>query len=222
MAHPDDLEHGAASAIAKWTAQGKQVTYLLVPKGEAGIDSMELEETARVRVQEEIESATIVGVSDVNFFDYADGVVEYGLPLRRDITRVICQHRPDVLITLNHNLTFGGGMFNIADHWNVGLAVLDASRDAGNRWIFPELLKEGLEPWNNVRMVCVAGSPNPTHAVDVTGSLDKGIESLQKHRVYIQNLSNQFDPVEFLQSKASNVGGSIGCKYAVSFEVFGG
>ena len=38
----------------------------------------------------------------------------------------------------------------MADHRNVGLAAIDAARDAGNRWVFPELLDEGLEPWNGV------------------------------------------------------------------------
>jgi len=40
VAPPDDLEYGAASAVARWTSQGKQVNYLMVSRGEAGIDSM--------------------------------------------------------------------------------------------------------------------------------------------------------------------------------------
>ena len=37
VAHPDDLEYGAAAAVARWTAQGKHVAYVLVSSGEAGI-----------------------------------------------------------------------------------------------------------------------------------------------------------------------------------------
>ena len=40
VAHPDDLEFGAAAAIARWTGQGKQIVYCLVTSGEAGIDTM--------------------------------------------------------------------------------------------------------------------------------------------------------------------------------------
>jgi Uncharacterized proteins, LmbE homologs len=40
VAHPDDLEYGAAAAIARWTAEGAAVTYLLATRGEAGIDSL--------------------------------------------------------------------------------------------------------------------------------------------------------------------------------------
>jgi LmbE family N-acetylglucosaminyl deacetylase len=138
VAHPDDLEYGAASAVARWTSQGKQINYLMVSRGEVGIDSMAPEETGPLREEEELVSARLVGVETVEFLDYQDGVIEYGLPLRRDIARAIRRHRPNVLITLNFQLTWGGPELNMADHRWVGLAVLDASRDAANRWIFPE------------------------------------------------------------------------------------
>ena len=107
VANPDDLEYGAASAVARWTSQGKQVNYLLVTRGEAGIDSMTPEEVGPLREAEEIASAQLVGVQEVNFLDYPDGMIEYGLPLRRDIARVIRRHRPQVMITLNFQLTWG-------------------------------------------------------------------------------------------------------------------
>ena len=91
VAHPDDLEYGAASAVSKWTSEGKTVSYLLATRGEAGIDGMTPDEAAVVRAQEEIDGAKVVGVDTVEFLDHADGVVEYGLPLRRDIARAIRQ-----------------------------------------------------------------------------------------------------------------------------------
>ncbi len=219
VAHPDDLEYGTASAIARWTSQGKQVVYLLITRGEAGIDSIVPEEAGPIREAEERDSAREVGVNTVEFLNYKDGEIEYGLPLRRDIARAIRRHHPDLLITINYQLTFGGSKLNMADHRWTGLAVLDAARDAGNRWIFRELIEEGLEPWGNVKMICVSGSPNPTHAVDVTQFIDKGIASLQKHHVYIDNLPVSFNPDEFLRSRLLATGKLLGCKYAVSFEV---
>ena len=218
-AHPDDLEYGAASAIARWTSQGKEVSYLMVTRGEAGIDSMAPDETGRLRVQEEINSARVVGVDSVEFLDYPDGVIEYGLPLRRDLARVIRKVKPDVLVTINHELTFGSGRLNMADHRAVGLGVLDAARDADNRWIFPELLDEGHEPWHGVKTVFIAADPNITHYVDVTDFIDKGIDSLKEHRVYIDNLSQSFDPEEFLTWGAAAIGERAGCDYAVGFGV---
>ena len=219
VAHPDDLEYGSASAIARWTSQGKEVSYLLVSRGEAGIDSMPPVEVGPLREAEQRRAAQIVGVRNVVFLEYRDGVIEYGLDLRRDISRIIRKYRPNIIITLNHHLTWNGVILNMADHRSVGLAVLDAARDAGNRWIFPELLEEDLEPWDNVKMVCLSGSPRPTHAVDVTSSLDKGIASLKAHKAYIENLSGEFNPETFLRESAAGTGKRVGCEYAVSFEV---
>ncbi|NIS70889.1 MAG: PIG-L family deacetylase [Proteobacteria bacterium] len=219
VAHPDDLEYGAASAIARWTSQGRQVTYLILTRGEAGIDSVPPEKAAILREDEERKSARLVGVDTVLFLGYKDGIIEYGLSLRQDITRAIRQQCPDIIVTLNYHLTWDGVMLNMADHRWVGLAVLDAARDAGNRWIFSELTEEGLEPWNSVRMVCVSGSPQPTHAVDVTSFLDKGIASLKEHRIYLENLSGSFDPEAFLRESAAATGKRFGSKFAVSFEV---
>ena len=218
VAHPDDIEYGVASAVAKWTSEGKNVVYLLATRGEAGIAGMKPDETAKVRVQEEIDSAKVVGVDTVEFLDHTDGVVEYGLPLRRDIARAIRVHKPEVVITINFGLRFPQGAANQADHRAVGLAALDASRDAGNRWIFPELLEEGLEPWSGVKLLLVNASSNPTHAVDVGDHIYKGVESLEKHEAYIAGLDTDMDPEMFLTMIANAVGMEFGCDYAVSFE----
>ncbi len=218
-AHPDDLEFGASSAIARWTSQGKEVVYLMVTRGEAGIDSLQPEETGRIREEEEIRSAKVVGVETVEFLDHKDGCIEYGLPMRRDISRAIRRHKPDILLTGNYHDTWDGEKLNMADHRWVGLAVLDASRDAGNRWIFPELTEEGLEPWNGVQMIFVSYSPNATHGVDVTDFIETGIASLQEHKAYLENLSGGFDAETFLTWGAAEVGARLDCEYAVPFKV---
>ena len=218
VAHPDDLEYGTASAVSKWTSEGKKVVYLLATRGEAGIDGMTPDETRRVRSQEEIDSAKVVGVDTVEFLDYADGVIEYGLPLRRDIARAIRTHKPEVVITINFGMRFPQGPANQADHRAVGLAALDACRDAANRWIFPELLEEGAEPWNGVKALLVNASPNATHGVDVGDHIYKGVESLEKHEAYIAGLGVDVDPEMFLTMIANAVGAQLGCEYAVSFE----
>jgi LmbE family N-acetylglucosaminyl deacetylase len=220
VAHPDDMEYGAASAVARWTAQGKTVVYTLVTSGEAGIDGMHPDEAARVREAEQVASAAIVGVDVVEFLGGADGMLEYGLPLRRSLSAAIRRHRPEIVITGNFRESFGPGMLNQADHIAVGRAALDAVRDAANRWVFRDLLDEGLEPWGGVKAVLAAGSPQATHGVDITDTLVKGIESLKAHDVYLSGLSQQMDPEEFLESFARMTGSRIGCKYAVSFEVF--
>ncbi|MFQ6028432.1 MAG: PIG-L deacetylase family protein [Dehalococcoidia bacterium] len=218
-AHPDDLEFGASSAVARWTAQGKEISYAMVTCGEAGIDAMPPAETGRVRAEEERKSARIVGVDTVEFLEHRDGMVEYGLDLRRDLARMIRKYQPEMIVSLNYGLTFGGNMLNMADHRVVGLAALDGARDASNRWIFPELLEEGLEPWEGARMVCFTGSPTPTHGVDVTDVFHLGVASLAAHGVYLSNLSEAVNPDDYLRSFAVQAGAELGCELGVSFEV---
>jgi LmbE family N-acetylglucosaminyl deacetylase len=214
VAHPDDLEYGVASAVARWTGQGKQVTYVLATKGEAGIAGMSPDKVGPLRMEEERRSAEVVGVSAVEFLDHPDGLVEYGIPLRRDLTAAFRRLQPEVVITMNFDLTWGeDGPVNHADHRAVGLAVLDACRDAANEWVFPEAGPRCA----NLRDAYVASVGNPTHFVDVTGTIDAGVASLREHRAYIDGLGREFDPDEFLKNMAGYVGLGAGCEYAVAF-----
>lgn len=221
VAHPDDMEFGAAAAVARWTGQGKWVGYTMVTSGEAGIDGMAPEECRRVREAEQVESARIVGVDSVDFLHQPDGVVEYGVPLRRLIAAEVRRHRPDVVITGNFRETWGGRNLNQADHIAVGRAVVDAVRDAGNRWIFPEQLGDGVEPWGGVREVWAAGSPQSTHAVDTTDTFDAGVASLRAHAAYIEGLGwENWDPAEWLEGFGRQTGQRLGVGMAAAFEVF--
>ncbi|MEU9875591.1 PIG-L deacetylase family protein [Streptomyces phaeochromogenes] len=220
VAHPDDLEYGCSAAIASWTDGGREVTYVLATRGEAGIDTLEPEKCGPLREQEQRASAAVVGVTEVEFLDHKDGVVEYGTALRRDIAAAIRRHRPELVITLNHRDTWGGVAWNTPDHVAVGRATLDAAGDAGNRWIFPEL---GLEPWNGVRWVAVAGSNAPTHAVDATPGMERAVHSLLEHRTYIEVLTDEAPEAyvrNFLTGFAQTTGERFGGKPAVAFELF--
>ena len=220
-AHPDDLEYGVASAVAAWTRAGKQVTYLLITSGEAGIDGIDPQTCGPLREAEERAGAAQVGVSEVEFLGYPDGTVEYGLPLRRDIARAIRRVRPDVVVCGNPDVRPGWGGIDQADHRAVGLAAVDGTRDAGNRWIFRELLDEGLEPWQ-VRYTALTGSMRASHAVDVTATVDAGVASLQEHRQYIDGLGESApDPDKMLRGFAAMMGERFGGRPAVTFELLG-
>ncbi|HEU4513580.1 MAG TPA: PIG-L deacetylase family protein [Nocardioidaceae bacterium] len=221
VAHPDDMEFGGAAAVARWTAHGKRVVYCMVTSGEAGIDGMHPTEARRVREKEQVESARIVGVHEVDFLGLPDGILEYGVPLRRAIAGVVRRHRPDVVITNNFRDTWGGRNLNQADHIATGRAVLDAVRDAGNRWVFREQIEAGLEPWGGVREVWAAGSPQAGHAADISETFNRGVASLEAHRAYIDGLGwEDFDPEEFLEGMSRATGSRLGVTHAVPFEVF--
>ncbi|MGW1753233.1 PIG-L deacetylase family protein [Streptomyces mirabilis] len=223
VAHPDDLEYGCSAAVASWIQDGREIAYVLATRGEAGIDTLAPAEAGPLREREQRSSAAAVGVSAVEFLDHRDGTVEYGISLRRDIAAAIRRHRPELLITLNHHATWGSGVWNTPDHVAVGRAALDAAADAGNRWIFPELAEQELRPWNGVRWVAVANSPNPTHAVRADRGFEQAVQSLLQHRAYIEALSDE-DPEtytrRFLTDSTGEHSARFGGKPAVVFELF--
>ena len=219
VAHPDDMEYGAACAVARWTAQGKHVAYLLVTRGEAGISTMPPDEVKKLREVEQRNSCAAVGVSELEYLDHPDGLVVEGLALRRDLTEAIRRHRPDVLISINHRDSWGGPSWNHADHRAVGRSLLDAMRDAGNRWVFPDAGK----PWDGTRFVAFNATPFNTHAVVIDeDSLAAGIASLRCHEVYLTALDDHDDPDPFLRGAARANGEAIGAPYATAFEIVGG
>ena len=217
VAHPDDLEYGAASAVARWTSQGKTVSYVLATSGEAGIAGMAPDTCKPLREEEQRRSAAVVGVDHVEFLGHPDGSVEYGLNLRRDLAGALRRIRPDIVIGMNFDLTWGeGGSVNHADHRAVGLAVLDACRDAANEWVFPD----AGDPWGGVKAVYISGTEATTHYVDVTDTIGAGVASLREHGAYIAGLGTDFDPDSFLRNIAGYGGMAAGCEFAVLFQAF--
>jgi LmbE family N-acetylglucosaminyl deacetylase len=222
VAHPDDLEYGTAAAVDKWVRAGKTVTYLLATRGEAGIDTMHPAEAGPLREREERDGAAHVGVDVVEFLDgFSDGAVEYGLPLRRAIAREIRIRRPDLLVAQTYADRFPGGWSNQADHRAVGLATLDAKADAGNRWIFPELVQEGHAPWS-ARQVLVIGDPEPTHWVDVSGHFEPAVASLSAHDEYLSALGPDYpEPRDLLGTILGGPSEHLGVEHAVVGRLFG-
>ena len=218
VAHPDDMEYGAASAVARWTGQGKWLGYVLVSAGEAGISGVAPAEAGPIRRREQHDSCAAVGVDVVEFLGHPDGTIEEGLRLRADLAAALRRHRPEVVLSINFRDSWGGASWNHADHRAVGRSLLDAVRDADNPWVFPE---RG-EPWGGVRFVAFNGSPQPTHAVDVTDTLEAGVHSLECHRTYLEHLGDDMArPDEFLRGAAEATGPRLGVPLATAFEVVG-
>ncbi|MEU0873664.1 PIG-L deacetylase family protein [Nocardia brasiliensis] len=217
VAHPDDIEYGAAAAVARWTGQGKDIRYVLVTSGEAGIAGLPPAQSGPLREGEEIASAAAVGVQQVEFLGYPDGRVEETLQLRRDLAAAIRRHRPELVVLFNFGDTWAPGFANSADHRAVGRAALDAIADAGNEWIFPDLTEP---PWS-ARWGAVAG-PKATHAVDVTAHVEQAKASLSEHRRYLEVLSAEpvEDQVRAIVERATGPIDGFPAPHAVGFELY--
>ena len=113
---------------------------------------------------------------------------------------------------MSFDLTWGDeGPVNHADHRAVGLATLDAVRDADNSWLFPD----AGPAWHGTKAIYVAAAGVPTHFVDVTGTIDAGVASLREHKAYLDGLGGDFDPDDFLRKMAGFIGLAADCEYAV-------
>jgi LmbE family N-acetylglucosaminyl deacetylase len=184
VAHPDDVDFGAAGTVARWTDAGIEVVYCLVTDGDAGGSdpSISRPDMAALRRYEQTEAADRVGVHDLRFLGYPDGRVEPTLELRKDLARVIRQVRPDRVLCPSPERDYVRPGISHPDHRAVGSAALDAVYpDARNPFAFPELLaEEGLEAWI-VREVWISGTGAPTRYVDVTETFPRKIAALRAH-----------------------------------------
>jgi LmbE family N-acetylglucosaminyl deacetylase len=183
-AHPDDIDFGSAGSIATWTEKGIEVVYCLVTDGDAGGSdrSMSRTEMAELRRAEQTAAAKVVGVTDLRFLAHPDGRVLPTLDLRRDISRVIRQVRPQRVIGMSPERSYERIYASHPDHLATGEATLAAVYpDSRNPFAHPELLEqEGLEPWTvgEVYLVAIA---EPDTYVDTTEMIDRKLEALRCH-----------------------------------------
>ena len=184
MAHPDDVDFGAGGTVRAWTRAGIDVSYCLVTNGDAGGFDPEVprSEIPAIRQAEQRAAGAALGVTDVRFLGYRDGELAVSHELRRDISRVIRQVRPDRMLIQSPDRNWNRIQASHPDHLAAGEAAIQAVYpDARNPFAHPSLLlDEGLEDWS-VPEVWVIASPTPNHWVDITDTFDSKLAALQAH-----------------------------------------
>jgi LmbE family N-acetylglucosaminyl deacetylase len=182
-AHPDDVDFGAAGTIATWTDNGIEVAYCIVTDGDAGgfDPSVPRSEIAGIRQREQTAAAAAVGVSNLRFLGYPDGLLESTLQLRKDISREIRRFKPDIVVTQSPTRNLQRIYASHPDHLAAAEATVCAVYpDARNPFVFTDLIDEGFEP-HAVRQVWIMGGPDSNHVVDTTDAFDRKIEALLCH-----------------------------------------
>lgn len=219
-AHPDDIEFGVAGSVARWTDEGVEVVYCIVTDGSAGSNdpNTDLKELINRRRHEQIEAAKIVGVHDVRFLGYADGTLEPTLELRRDLTRLIREVRPQRVIIMDPtSILLQSPEFdyiNHPDHRASGEAALYAVfPSAGTRPIFPELLAEGFEP-HDVAELYMFISEKEQEFVDISSTIERKIQSLLCHKSQLGE-----DVGDMVRRWSAEAGKTAGYAYAEGFRV---
>jgi LmbE family N-acetylglucosaminyl deacetylase len=216
-AHPDDIEFVVAGTVAKWARAGSEVRYVLATSGDAGTHQpgVTRQELARIREAEQRAAARVVGVEEVVFLGYPDGLVEPSLDLRRDLVREIRRFRPDTVVCFDPTRLFVAGSYiNHPDHRAVGQAALDAiSPTAAMPLSFAEMGEEGLAP-HRVRQILVASTLTPDTWVDITDTIELKIEALRQHA---SQLDGRRDYVGMIRQWAVDAGAQAGLPYAEAF-----
>ena len=219
-AHPDDNEFTIAGSVAAWAREGRDVVFCLVTSGGAGTNEHTPDNTGLVpiRERESWDAAKILGVKDLVFLGYEDGVLEPTLKLRRDLTRVIRRCRPDVVVAGDPTVRwYGSEYLNHPDHRAAASAALDAVfPSAETRVIFQELLAEGLEP-HKVKEVLISGSVRPDTYFDIGDTLDLKCAALRAH---ISQVGKGEWIADLLRAWALRDGKRAGVKYAEAYRRF--
>lgn len=183
MAHPDDVDFGAAGTVAALTDAGVEVVYCLVTDGQAGgfDHSIPRDEMATIRRREQTDAAAKVGVTDLRFLGHMDGSVVADLDLRHDISAVIRDVRPQVVITQNPLRNLDSTYGSHPDHIATGEATFAAVYpDARNPFAFTGRPITEVEDWS-VDEIWIAFGPDAEGIVDITDQLDRKIDALMCH-----------------------------------------
>jgi LmbE family N-acetylglucosaminyl deacetylase len=218
-AHPDDQEFTVAGTLATWARAGSEIVTVCITRGDAGSNDstpadMTRERLLNIRQEEQRAACAVLGITEVVFLGYEDGVLQPSIAMRRDLTRLIRRYRPHAVVCGDPTMRFYGNRYmNHPDHRVAADVTLDAVfPSAETRFIFPELLDEGLQP-HHVREVWLHGSERPDTYVDIAEVLALKIAALREHRSQL----GPWDPEPFITGWAQQQGKAKKLRAAEAF-----
>jgi LmbE family N-acetylglucosaminyl deacetylase len=181
--HPDDAEFGVAGTVSRWTAEGKDVIYVVCTNGDKGAVDPDVrpEQLARIREEEQLAAAKLLGVREVIFLRHPDQSLEDTPEFRKELVRLIRMYKPETVVTADPYRRY----IWHRDHRITGQVALDAifpyARDLLS---FPDLLEEGLEP-HKVKEVLLWAAQEPNYHTNITDTFDTKIAALLCHKSQI-------------------------------------
>lgn len=212
-AHPDDPEFGCAGTVLKWARAGRQITYVLLTSGDKGSRNPDLRpgQLAALREAEQRAAAADLGVQQVIFLRYPDGILENTLELRRQLAGLIRQHQPHIVMTIDPWRHYQLH----PDHRAAGQAALDAVYAAREWYIFPEQLVDGVDPWR-VQEVYLFWTDSPDYWEDITCCIEARIAALARHASQVG--ANHSELAQRIRQRAEEAGRQPGFAFAEAFK----
>jgi LmbE family N-acetylglucosaminyl deacetylase len=220
-AHPDDQEFSIGGTLARWAQAGSEIISVIITSGDSGSndpakDGRHKKELAELREKEQLAANAVLGVKETIFLRYPDGELVPTIALRKDLTRLIRQFKPDAVLAGNPEAWFYGDEYlNHPDHRAAAQAACEAVfPSAGSRLMFTDLLSAGYEP-HDVRRLYIHGTDKVNTWVDITDTLELKVKALQQH-------VSQVDPTEvekWMREWAEEEAKGQEMKYAEAYKV---
>ena len=208
LAHPDDPEFFCGATLARWARAGHEITYHLLTCGDKGFNpatqpEMTTEKLCGIRHSEQQNAAKVIGAKAVHFMDRPDGYLIPDISLRRDMVRIIREHKPDILVTCDPQNLFALYGINHPDHRACGQVVLDAVFPAaGNIAYFPELDAEGHQPHMPREVWCsLTNQPNTT--LDVTDTWEIKFKAILEHKSQVPDVNKLMERMKSRRTEDS-------------------
>jgi len=184
--HPDDAEYGIAGTIVKWVREGKKIIYVVCTNGNKGSSDpkMRPEALAKIREEEQLAAAKLLGVKEVIFLRHEDQSLEDTPEFRKEIVRLIRQYRPETIASSDPYRRY----IWHRDHRITGQVVLDAIFPYARDYLaYPDLIEENLQP-HKVKEVFLWASEQPNYFSNITDTYEIKISALRCHHSQISNL----------------------------------
>ncbi len=211
VAHPDDAEWYAGGTLAKLARDGAAVTFVICTEGEKGSYDPDTNPLALAvqRKHEQQAAADLLGVKQVIYLGHPDGALENSPELRRQLSALYRQYRPDLLIAFDPWKRYELH----PDHRAAGWAALDARLAARMPLFDAHTRAQGLSAWT-IPELWLFNPEAPNHYIDVSETFALKLQALRLHAS--QDVWGG-DSVQHLTDMARACGERIGCALAEEF-----
>lgn len=203
-AHPDDPEFGCGGSVAKWISEGYEVRYVLCTSGDKGSWDLSLSpgEMATIREREQVEAARSLGVSECIFLRHPDGELEPTLAFRREVSLLLREYKPRVVVTHDPWLHYQIH----PDHRAVGTVVVDAIAAARDIWYFPEQISNGTST-HRVKELYLFRAQEPNRWIDISDTFEQKLAALAKHESQVSRIPDLRERIQRVAETAGREGG---------------
>jgi len=189
--HADDAAAFCGATIAKLASQGWKMVLVRVTNDARDSVGLSIPETKNLIREELVQSARILGISEIIDLDYeTDQLFAVSeLELRERFVYLIRKYRPYAVFSFDPD----GLNENNQDHKRVADAVDEALWVSAFDKHYPEHFKEGLQPFSVVeRWYFARKLVEANHAEDISEFLEQKIDAMCAHRTQIRHMLHQY------------------------------